>query len=243
MDGILRCTRYAFGPNRLHYCGPDKNEEIASYMEEGVTDPGLEKLLSQFEAMYPYLQHIARANAIADPFDSRVVEAYWLGNALLEKVGKPAFHDHLVDTLKVKDKLGMHEFSYVEESLRDGAVPHHSYHVLDIWRRGKQFQNTHEFESIDKCRVGWGKVVSVAGPNVTIETEHLIMKDGKIELGPIVEETLTRPLEADTDIEQLEVGDLVSVHWDVMCEVITPEQFTQLKRYTLKHVALANKAI
>jgi len=63
MNGILRCSRYAFGPNRLHYCGPDANSEIRSYIDEDATDPGLEKLMSQFQTMFPYLRHIARRTA------------------------------------------------------------------------------------------------------------------------------------------------------------------------------------
>ena len=80
VDGIARCTRYAFGPNRLHLCGPDANKEVLAYLKEGVSDPGLENLLRRFSTLYPYLQHIAQANHIADPCDERVVEAYWIGN-------------------------------------------------------------------------------------------------------------------------------------------------------------------
>jgi hypothetical protein len=60
MDGVLRCSRYAFGPNRLHFCGPDANREIWDYVNEGFTDFGLQKLLRGFETLYPYLDRIAR---------------------------------------------------------------------------------------------------------------------------------------------------------------------------------------
>ena len=48
-----------------------------------------------FEGAYPYLELIASENGIADPLDARVVEAYWLGNDLLEHVGPRARHDDL----------------------------------------------------------------------------------------------------------------------------------------------------
>ena len=83
MDGVTRCTRYAFGPNRLHMCGPDMNREVLAYMNEGVTDTGLTNILKEFQALHPYLTKIAHTNQIKDPFDSRVVEAYWIGNELL----------------------------------------------------------------------------------------------------------------------------------------------------------------
>lgn len=90
-EGIIRCSRYAFGPNRLHYCGPDANREILSYIGEGKGDAGLISLLKEFATMYPYLDFISRVNKIFDPFVEQVVEAYWLGNSLLAKVNKQHF--------------------------------------------------------------------------------------------------------------------------------------------------------
>ena len=84
LAGTLRFVRYAFMPNRLRYCGGDDNRTIFQYALEGVTDGGLTPLLRKFGGALPYLQLIARANGIADPFDERVVEAYWIGNDLLE---------------------------------------------------------------------------------------------------------------------------------------------------------------
>ena len=104
MDGILRCSRYAFGPNRLHYCGPDANKEIAEYIKNSETDLGLAHLMKQFQTMYPYLKRISEANHIADPFDDEVVEAYWLGNRLLDTIEKKVFYNHLVDDHKISKR-------------------------------------------------------------------------------------------------------------------------------------------
>src|SRR6516225_6560355 len=85
-SGMLRFIRYAFMPNRLRYCGGDDNRTLFEYGLEGVSDGGLQPLLRKFNGALPYLQLIARANGLADPFDARVVEAYWIGNELLEGV-------------------------------------------------------------------------------------------------------------------------------------------------------------
>jgi len=243
MDGTLRCSKYAFGPNRLHYCGPDQNKEIFSYIEEEKSDRGLVALLSQFETMYPYLRHIAEANEIKNPLDDRVVEAYWLGNVLLEKIPKQKFYTHLLDSLHLKDKFGLKTFNFITNKLDTGALPHHSFHVLDIWKRGGYSDREHTVESMGECIVTWGKIVSVSGPFIIAETEPLIYKDKKLSLGPSVQKKFTRQLESDYDIEQLKQGDLVSIHWGVICEKITPEQFRNLKKYTLRHISLANETI
>src|SRR3989344_7978965 len=99
MDGILRCSRYSFGPNRLHYCGPDVNAELQAEIEAANPNPHLVAILREFKTLFPYLKLIASANNIVDPFDARVVEAYWLGNELLENVGRDRLRQFLVDEI------------------------------------------------------------------------------------------------------------------------------------------------
>lgn len=243
MDGILRCSRYAFGPNRLHYCGPDAHQEILSYISEGESDPGLTALLRGFATMFPYLKLIARANGIRDPLDDRVVEAYWIGNDLLDNVGKRGLHRHLVEGLEMKKKIDARSFELVEEKIARGALPHHSFHVLDIWKRTGHLPIAQTLESMEECRISWGKVLAVDGPKITVEAEPLLLVDGKLSLGEPAQRAVTRSLEALSDIEQLEAGQIVSIHWGVPCEVITPAQAARLRRYTLLHLALANQTI
>jgi len=244
VDGVLRCSRYSFGPNRLHYCGPDKNKEMFDYIQENKNDGGLQILLSQFKTLYPYLKHIASANGIADPFDNSVVEAYWLGNDLLENVDKRQFYRYLTEDYSLKKKVSPKEFARVEKKLGEGAVPHHSFHVFDVWRRTGDFEERgHTFESLDECRIAWGTVLEAKGPVVTIETERIELIEGKLALGATQERRLMRPLEAEYDIEQLKKGDIVSVHWGVICEKLAAPQLAQLKKYTLRHLELANRTI
>lgn len=239
MDGILRCSRYAFGPNRLHYCGPDRNSQLFANIKEEVVDPDLTRILSQFETMYPYLVHIAHANRIKNPLDDRVVEAYWIGNALLDRVDKQLFYEHLVDGLGLKKKLGK-SFAIVEDKIGLGAVPHHSFHVLDIWRRTGNLDCAHTLESMDDCRISWGIVEDIAGPFISVSRVPLLYENKKLLFGLAVPMRYARRLESDYEIEQLKLGDIVSIHWGIICERITPKQASALKKYTLRHIALAN---
>jgi hypothetical protein len=243
MDGLLRCSRYAFGPNRLHYCGPDKNREIFSYIAEQEKDAGLVDLLTKFETMYPYLCHIAEANKIKDPLSDRVVEAYWIGNPLLDRVPKQKLYEHLREGLKLKDKLGAKTFEMIAKKVGRGALPHHSFHVLDIWKRTGATEREHSLENISECLVSVGTIVSVSGPFITVETEPLLYRNGKLTLGAPTPKKLLRQLESDYDIEQLKPGDLVSIHWSVICEKITRKQAENLRKYTKRHIALANETI
>ena len=86
-DGPLLFARYAYPPNELGYCGGDDHRALLEQTSAGVVDGGLRQSLREFEGAWPYLELIAAANHLDDPLDAKVVEAYWLGSALLERVG------------------------------------------------------------------------------------------------------------------------------------------------------------
>lgn len=241
-DGMLRSARYAFGPNRLHYCGPDRNTQLFANITEGAVDPDLLGMLTRFETMYPYLHHIAAANHIADPFDPRVVEAYWIGNELLDRVDKRLFHAHLVDGLQLKKKLGS-SFALIEGKVGRGALPHHSFHVFDVWKRTGAVEREHTLASIDSCRVSWGEVLSVSGPTIMVSVASLFYDGNTLALGEPLPRRFVRQLESDYEIEQLAAGDIVTIHWGVICERITPRQLRALKKYTMHHLAIANETL
>jgi hypothetical protein len=241
MDGVLRCSRYAFGPNRLHFCGPDANREIWEYVNAGYTDFGLQKLLKGFDTLYPYLEHIARENHIGDPFDPKVVEAYWLGNALLDATDKRELHTHFIDNLRLKDKLPIPKFRLLEDRIGSGVLPNHNYHVLNVPKRmgHQEMDATPEF--MDSCRVAWGIVKSVSGPTIVVEYEPLLSVKEKLTLGEKQEKKIIRRLEADYDIEMLTPGEIITLHWDIPCEVISKETAQHLRRHTCKAIAIANE--
>ncbi|MBU0624901.1 hypothetical protein KKF05_01005 [Patescibacteria group bacterium] len=236
MDGLLRCTRYAFGPNRLHYCGPDANREVLAYIEAGVSDPGLSALLQKFQTLYPYLCLIARANNIRDPFDDQVVEAYWLGNRLLENVNRYQFYRHLEDDLQLKKKVTPAQLDDITAPLAKNAVPHHSYHVFSVWKRTGHNDVPHTIESLDACRISWGTVTAVAGPKISVLRRPILTIGNQLTLGEPQPITVWRSLDCREDIDDVRLGQIITMHWGVPCEVITLEQKKNLKKYTLQHL-------
>lgn len=240
MEGIMRCSRYSFGPNRLHYCGPDANKELQGLIESGESNIGLAHILKQFKTLFPYLRQIASSNAITDPFDSGVVEAYWLGNELLETVEKNTLYRFLVDDLRIRDKIGDREFSWLEEKIKNGATPHHSFHVLNVWDQNGHADFLDNLVRMDECRISSGIVKTVNGPEIIVSTEPLVYVGGKFALGEPILKTLTRQLSSEYDIEQVKAGEIVSIHWSTPCEVITSKQAEALKKYTLKNIKFAN---
>src|SRR5947209_11344332 len=164
-SGMLRFIRYAFMPNRLRYCGGDDNRTLFEYGIEQAIDGGLPLLLRRFTGALPYLQLIARANGIADPFDSRVVEAYWIGNDLLNHVEVRQLYDALLE--RFGKQLQGRTRELVLGKAPAGARPHHSFHVLDVHSRVGELE--HSLHTRDSCRVSWGQVVAVDGAELLVD--------------------------------------------------------------------------
>jgi hypothetical protein len=234
VQGLITCSRYSFAPNSLHFCGPERQNDMLGYVSGSLADRGLMEILNQFETLYPYLLLIASENHIADPFDRRVVEAYWLGNRLLSHVRMQSFAAHITDNLDLKRKLKPKQFSPMMDHLTELGVPQHTFHVLTIFIRTGHMAVEHTLSTMDQCRISWGKVVD-AGDECVVEVRPLIYQNKQLMLGKPERRVVTcvgmRPKK----------GDWVSVHWGYICEVLSAGQRLNLARYTIQALAAANK--
>jgi hypothetical protein len=97
LAGPLLFARYAYPPNALGHCGPEDSRALLEYAAAGVSDGGPADLARQFAGAWPYLTLIAAAAGRPDALDAEVVEAYWLGNRLLERVPGRLLARHLED--------------------------------------------------------------------------------------------------------------------------------------------------
>ena len=239
LAGQLRFIRYGFMPNRLRYCGPDENRTLFDYGVAGVIDGGLTPLLRRFTGALPYLQLIARANGIADPFDDRVVEAYWLGNELLDGVEVRQLYDALLE--RFGKQLQGRTRDLVLGKAPAGARPHHSFHVLDVHSRIGEL--AHSLETLDQCRISWGRVVRLEGAEAVIERQPLIVQGGKLALGPAQQERVVRQVEGHGFADDARAGDWVSLHWGWVCEQLDERQRRNLERYSRHHLRIANQTM
>ncbi len=244
MNGPQLFLRYAFMPNRLGYCGAEDHQALLEYGLEGRVDRGLVVLEQQFEGAYPYLQLIARANSIADPFDLRVVEAYWIGNELLERVDIGALFRSLEERFRGRTKPK--EWPWLAAKAPAGARPHHSFHVLDVFPRVGLMRSgaaEHVLDTIEQCRIRWGRVVAVEAAHLRVEIAALALRDGKLALGPPRVEAVTRWVTGRGFVDGVSEGQWVSIHWGWACDVLTPAQRASLEQYTRLHVALCNQTL
>jgi hypothetical protein len=235
--GPLLFARYAYPPNALGYCGADETRTLLEYGAAGASDGGLAELARTFDGAWPYLSLIAAANRIDDPLDPRVVEAYWVGNALLDRVRADDLARHVED--RFRGRIGR-TWHHVLDTVAAGAVPHHAFHVfcvypwLGLLRTGVVEQPLHV---LDQCRTSAAVVRSTDGDSAQVLARGLVWDGTTLALGPWAPRDVRWRAAGRGLVADLRPGEWVSLHWDVVCDRLTPTAASRLDRVTRRVLA------
>ncbi len=238
-DGALLAARFSFMPNRLGYCGPEENRAMLDYLMEHHSDRGLEQILARFAGAFPYYSFIAAANGIPDPLDARVIEAYWIGNTLLERVEMADFHRHLDE--RFGRRFPPQVLRSVLGQLPAGARPHHNFHVLSMPIRTGHLEMAHTLVTMDECRISWGRVAADHGDSLLVERRPLVVQGDELALGTGEPRAVFRRFEGKMFLRDVAPGDVVAVHWGCACYRLSARQLRHLIHYTQHHLRLANQ--
>ncbi len=242
-QGLLLCARYSVAPNFFGYCGPDKNLNLIDHLKEQVGDREVFSILSEFETLYQYLIFIATENKIPDPFNKNVVEAYWVGNSLLNKASNFDYIALLKEKISLEHKTGMKKFHSIKRKiLSNNFYPHHSFHVFNIFKRTGHDPSFHTLETMDACRISFGKLKAqnLNFKTVIVETKPLIFFQNKLSFGKAILKELRIDYKGKTFLHNLKVDDWVSFHWGFVCDVLTNQQVKNLEFYTERSISFYN---
>lgn len=230
MNGTQLCCLFSGITNKLQYCGPpDSFKTFVEHVKTGEHEDAVRQLLSRFEGLYPYLQFIAGKHSL-DPFDRKVVEAYWLGNELLDAFSAEEFRAFLPEL----GKRGL-PASVVEElqsRVPDGALPHHTFNVLWVGVGRITDSVPTNVESMRQCMASWGEVVET-GELMTVRGPVLELDDGRFVLSE--QASVVKP-----GVVGVSVGDVVAMHWGEVACVLDAQQRQNLEKYTRKVIAAVN---
>jgi uncharacterized protein DUF6390 len=239
VSGALTFARFAIPPNVLGYCGGSDSDGLIGHLRAGLDGPDLVALCRAFEGAWPYLALIASSSGIADPLDVRVVEAYWLGNGLLDRVSPGAFRDDLRARFRPRTKPN--EWFWLAAKPADGARAHHSFHVLEVMPRigmlrAGQVQAI--LPAMAECIVRPARVVAAADDGALLaESRPLRMVDGRYELGPLTGLRVQRSWAGERS------GDAIAVHWGRSCGPLTQPQAARLEHQLRAAIARANATV
>jgi len=239
MSGLKTASIYSLPSYSLGYCGPQDAESRKALFDyasgKKVDEQIIRNIFEKFEAAYKYYQLIANKNSIADPLDEKVVEAFWVGNSLLDSVNEQDLKNLILTGFTEPGLLSKKVATQRAGQVPKGAVPHHSFHVLILGAVTGRIKL--QGELLDLCRIGWGRVVEVKEKKLKVKCRLLVVGK-KYELGREVE----KEIEWDPKIAPgVKVGDWVSFHWAQACEVLTDEEVKNLEYYTQETIYLINK--
>lgn len=221
-DGVELAVRFAYGPNILELCGTsNRADSFLRYLKRRDNGKEVKRILEDFEGMPAYLGCLAELFG-RDRFDYDIVEAYWIGNELLDRVEQ----DNIETIIKglmgrgLPPSIGMDLIG----GLIQGLVPHHDFSVLYMAR------DRTPLDRKDKCRVSWGKIVDILDDNhLVVQTNPLLREKGEYLLGKEEPRTAVYLPEMLPDVS---VGDHVALHWGYAVLKLTEEQLKNLQKYT-----------
>jgi hypothetical protein len=238
--GALRFVRYAFPPNELGYCGPADHVALFEYAATATVDGGLRSLAAGFDGAWPYLEVIAAAHGIADPLDERVVTAYWLGGPLLDGIPVDLPGRSLDEHFRARGAVA---WSGIADTIDGSTRLSHGFHVFSVYpwvgllRSGPAEVPLHV---LDRCRIRWGEVIEVDGLDVVVRSPRLRWDDPGVSLSAPVTERARRGRDGVAWVDVVP-GDVVSLHWDWVCERLAPAELAHLRRDTTHQLSVTNR--
>jgi hypothetical protein len=216
VPGTLLFARYAYPPNELGYCGP----QGAAALLRPDAPAEIARRARGFEGAWSYLEFIAASAGIADPLDEAVVEAYWIGNDLLDGVSPPDLVAWLGERFH-----GQPGGTWRTASER--AVPHHSFQVFEVYPWAGLLTakaGPVAVSVLDRCRIRAGVVLDVHGESATVRSNPLVWDGAELTPGPPRDEVAAWSVGGRSLLGRLAPGDRVALHWDWVCDVITGPQ-------------------
>jgi hypothetical protein len=244
VHGAILFARYAYPPNELGYCGPPDNRALFEYGATQTVDRGLLQIAQGFNGAWPYLEFISRATGVESPLDRRVVEGYWLGGPLLDRIDMKTFGNALFD--RFRKSTGTKGWGFLAEAIPEGAVPDHNFHVFGVYPWVgllKTGRASTPLEHLDKCRIRWGQVVSVEGDQVTVLSRPLTYDGKDLGLGERRLETVRASVDGVAFLDAFRPGEWVSMHWNWVCDRLSRRQLHLLRRSLQRQLDITNHRV
>ncbi|QHY94060.1 hypothetical protein SSPS47_02825 [Streptomyces sp. S4.7] len=227
--GAILFARYAYPPNELGYCGP---ADPTALLRPTDTE-GIEHGARQFDGAWCYLEFLAESSGLDDPLDERVVEAYWIGNDLLDRADPAALLARMRDRFR-----GQSGGTWRDAG--DRALAHHSFQVFDVYPWAgvlRSSGNPTALSVLDRCRIRTGVVRAVDGESATVESRPLTWTGTALIPGPPRQESARWSTGGRSLIPGLAPGDLVALHWDWVCDIVTEPQAARIESTEARQLA------
>jgi len=238
-SGALLFARYAYPPNELGYCGPEDASPLLVNETTAVDEQLIAERARHFEGAWSYLELIASAAGFDDPLDARVVEAYWVGNDLLDGLDPVGWLGLLGERFRSQtggfwSRLGVDSAAL--------ALPHHSFQVFAVypWVGLLRSGSDVPLSVLNRCRIRWGEVIEVDGERAVVRSKPLTWDGQVLALGDVRDEAVHWSKDGRSLLAGVAVGDRVAMHWDWICDRLDARQLSALQASSAAQLELTN---
>lgn len=242
MSGLKLAAAYSHVTCRLGFCGQRNQNNfqiLDGFLKNRIkSQAAARKAIESFEAAYPYYCLIAKTNSITDPLTKKVVEAFWVGNSLLDQISPENIKNLILQEFTKSDLISQKEAKKISDNIPYGVNAHHSFHVLFIGSITGRLIFTPKLR--DVCRISWGKVKRIKNKKLEVLSQPLKFKNKQFYLAkPIVKDIVWYR----EFLPQVKIGDNVSFHWGQACQILSKKGVENLEKYTLFNIrAFKNNA-
>ena len=241
VPGPVLFARYAYPPNSLGYCGPGDPSALLGAAAEGTDVAGLAHLAARFDGAWPYLQLLAAVAAalrtLSTGASSRPTgwaTICWLGcrrrpwptrSVTASSGGRGGGSNHWCPPFPPA----------ASRSTVSMSSP--STRGLDCCERA---WTAHRWRSSTAAESGGDGSRKWPGDLVAVTSRALTFDGSRLVLGPDRVEQARRSLAGVGFSGDLRPGDMVSLHWDWVCDRLSPAALRWLCYCTKRNLDAVN---
>lgn len=225
INGAQLCSRFAYKPNKLDYCGSTPAQAAIYQCIVYNKCQGLESHMQTFKGLNAYLNLFSRK--FDKPiFDYASIEAYWIGNELLEEF-KPDDFQQLVQYFadqSVPDFF-LAELQEKFAKLQLPFYPHHSFNVFFVGVGNVTGSVEYNLKNINNCLIRSAKIIAINEneQQLEVETEEISQVE------PVKWTKVSRFINFQPEFfNKLKTGHYIAIHWNDAVINLMPTEVKKL---------------
>lgn len=226
MQGTVLCARCLFSPQ-----GEKDAERLYQFVVAKDDDTFVKEIIKKYP-VYTLLRLISAKNR-TDPFDQRVVEAYWIGNDLLDNITTDDLGLILKNYGRFSPRIDRLLFLNAKLGSTERLPAHHSVFVLLQTLDIKEI--TPHLQEINASLIRWGTVQAVY-PNSLLVHAACLTWEEKYALRE-QEEKISYDIAFAGGIKQ---GDTLALHHSMAICPLSLLQLAYIKRHTERTITVFN---
>lgn len=225
IKALKLASLFSYSPNSRGYCGCDSAGPAFQDCIQNNNCDNVSHELSRFIALHPYLQTIGKIRNLS-PFDYKVIEAYWIGNDLLEDFPREGYGVLLEEF--VKQGVPKWLVTSLRAKIPKLFIPHHLFQVLHVGVGQASGSVPFNINSINSCMVRHGKIIDVTNKSLIISLAGLRLVKGKY-LPKITSSSI--PIHSALFCKP-KVGDIVAIHWGQVVKILKAQELERLELWS-----------